>query len=435
MDARLLRLTLHTSDCCKIVKRCAYSYSPLLPTISYALTYVRFDRDDMAPFISIATSLLLPSLLANALAREARTNADIDVHSCSIPKLDTLSLSDFKIHYKGRLPVIFRRSLNAPHLVELTSQPSFISHFGSHSVVLASSNSFSHTKILSSVADYVRDFVVRQQSPDDLANETFYLFGDTLGEEWHGITKAYPMPMDASEDEGLVAWGAGGVFSGVSFHTHGAAWGETLWGRKRWYLAHPHRKPVFNGNASQLQWVLQQRADANIDSLRDAEANIDSLRDGIFAWEDSSSRSGRGSSGSSSGNRTDPQSDSSGRSGGTLQLESDGSSGSTNSQSGVLSSASIPSSAAVGPHDSGLVRPTSNFNVEASGSTDGGFDGSIGGALYYSHETAALEDRVLGCTCEPGDVIYVPPMWWHATLNLDPWTFFVSTFTQERGDD
>jgi hypothetical protein len=46
------------------------------------------------------------------------------------------------------------------------------------------------------------------------------------------------------------------------------------------------------------------------------------------------------------------------------------------------------------------------------------------------------------CTLSPGDLIYFPDMWWHATINLDPYTAFVSTFTQEhafaaahRGDD
>jgi len=36
------------------------------------------------------------------------------------------------------------------------------------------------------------------------------------------------------------------------------------------------------------------------------------------------------------------------------------------------------------------------------------------------------------CTLYPGDMIYFPDMWYHATLNLDTYTAFVSTFTTEH---
>lgn len=42
------------------------------------------------------------------------------------------------------------------------------------------------------------------------------------------------------------------------------------------------------------------------------------------------------------------------------------------------------------------------------------------------------DERPLECTLDPGDIIYFPDMWWHATINLDPYTAFVSTFTQEH---
>ena len=32
----------------------------------------------------------------------------------------------------------------------------------------------------------------------------------------------------------------------------------------------------------------------------------------------------------------------------------------------------------------------------------------------------------------PGDFIYFPDRYWHATINLDPYTVFVSTFTTEH---
>ena len=35
------------------------------------------------------------------------------------------------------------------------------------------------------------------------------------------------------------------------------------------------------------------------------------------------------------------------------------------------------------------------------------------------------------CTLDPGDLIYFPNHWWHATINLDRYTAFISTFTNE----
>jgi hypothetical protein len=33
----------------------------------------------------------------------------------------------------------------------------------------------------------------------------------------------------------------------------------------------------------------------------------------------------------------------------------------------------------------------------------------------------------------PGDLLYFPDRYWHATVNLDPYTAFVSSFTTEHG--
>ena len=56
---------------------------------------------------------------------------------------------------------------------------------------------------------------------------------------------------------------------------------------------------------------------------------------------------------------------------------------------------------------------------DGEGGGDGGGDGGGGGGA-------------LRCTAGPGEVLYIPPFWWHATLNLDAYNAFVSTFTQER---
>jgi JmjC domain. len=42
------------------------------------------------------------------------------------------------------------------------------------------------------------------------------------------------------------------------------------------------------------------------------------------------------------------------------------------------------------------------------------------------------QDKPYECTLFPGDMIYFPDKWYHATINLDQYTVFVSTFTTEH---
>ena len=52
-------------------------------------------------------------------------------------------------------------------------------------------------------------------------------------------------------------------------------------------------------------------------------------------------------------------------------------------------------------------------------------------AQWLAHEgdklPRALKEAPLDCTVGPGELIYVPNMWWHATLNVDD-CVFVSAF-------
>lgn len=57
------------------------------------------------------------------------------------------------------------------------------------------------------------------------------------------VQKVYTPPMDGSVDDPAVALGIGGQFSGVSFHTHGPGYSESIIGAKRWYLYPPDQAP------------------------------------------------------------------------------------------------------------------------------------------------------------------------------------------------
>ncbi|NWS74241.1 JMJD8 protein, partial [Crotophaga sulcirostris] len=47
--------------------------------------------------------------------------------------------------------------------------------------------------------------------------------------------------------------------------------------------------------------------------------------------------------------------------------------------------------------------------------------------LYHTYPTLPPAERPLECTLHPGEVLYFPDRWWHATLNLDT-SVFISTF-------
>jgi dipeptidase E len=53
--------------------------------------------------------------------------------------------------------------------------------------------------------------------------------------------------------------------------------------------------------------------------------------------------------------------------------------------------------------------------------------------MYYNYSAMeTTNERPLECTLFPGDIVYFPDMWWHATINLDDYTAFISTFVQEH---
>lgn len=43
-------------------------------------------------------------------------------------------------------------------------------------------------------------------------------------------------------------------------------------------------------------------------------------------------------------------------------------------------------------------------------------------------EKDLLRENLYECIIYPGDVLYFPAMWMHATLNLDPYNVFISLF-------
>jgi hypothetical protein len=62
---------------------------------------------------------------------------------------------------------------------------------------------------------------------------------------------------------------------------------------------------------------------------------------------------------------------------------------------------------------------------------------SISAQLLHSEPAHTLHfsrqqpQSMMSCMLRPGHVLYIPPHWWHATLNLRHYNFFTSYFIQE----
>jgi len=279
-------------------------------------------------------------------AQDAEEQDDSYVHAVLSQRVDKtipgyaneLSLDTFLALYKGRYPVTWHR----PYLVsmdtkDLTDRRNMRSDT---EVMLASSNSFSHSKKKVTLGEYLTTGMQRLR-PGMKANETWYLFGDTVGDEWKPALDKFPLPLDSGSDDPIKSFGMGGQFSGVGFHSHGAAWAEVMHGTKRWYLAPPSMRPPFNGDVHMLDWALA------VGRARREELEM------YQSWNQA--------------------------------------------YANLYDGPNLGNYPGLPPH------------------------------LAYNTSRTPLHVVELGA----GEVLYIPPGWWHATLNVAGYNAFVSVFTQE----
>lgn len=172
-------------------------------------------------------------------------------------------------------------------------------------MTLASSNSFSYSKQRVSLRTYVEQHM-QPQDTNALANETWYLFGDTRGGRWDEVrAPLLPHSLEVLLTCAAAAGGAaarahgrrvgrsranlrprrhaqrrrvsharrgvcGGKFGqynatiilASSIASHAA---QVLHGEKLWFLSPPSHRPLFDGNVTQMQ-VAQPPAACRISS-------------------------------------------------------------------------------------------------------------------------------------------------------------------------
>jgi Cupin-like domain len=204
-----------------------------------------------------------------------------------------------------------------------TLAASFPSNF---TVTISSSNSLSQHKRNVLLSDYLDHVWNAMETPlPQSANDTWYLFGETYSAEWQALLSRHALPpcTSCTKETVAVSFGIGNAGSGVSWHTHGPGFSESLHGAKHWVLYPPSIVTTINDTIG-------------------GGARQSNLTSPIFHDKDQSSRQWM--------------------------------------------------------HD------------------------------IYPY----IEPKPWQCTIMPNEALYFPHAWWHATINLDRYTAFVSTFTTEH---
>lgn len=165
--------------------------------------------------------------------------ADIStLDSSSIAPLLTLLLS-----LKG--PIIVEDTMWMIRLadsISLVDYNDLMQTHGDSSVILSSSNAYSHGRVTKSLQFYLDSLVLANSSQSAAADESYYLFGENYDGIWHEIALSYFLPACGGpicEEITAETIGIGGFHSGVAFHFHGPGFAEMLKGRKQWYFFPP----------------------------------------------------------------------------------------------------------------------------------------------------------------------------------------------------
>ena len=130
-------------------------------------------------------------------------------------------------------------------------------------VTLTGSDSLSSHRRIIPLTQYLQDTVTPGETlPDQLGNETWYLFGETFTSEWATFLQNYELPSchsctELHRQQNLVAlsFGVGNIGSGVQWHLHGPGFSESIHGRKHWVLYPPQYRPEYDLDYASRHWM------------------------------------------------------------------------------------------------------------------------------------------------------------------------------------
>lgn len=255
------------------------------------------------------------------------------------------------------------------NLVNLTTIDNLPSNFPpDFNVVLTGSDSLSSHRRTIPLAQYLHEVLAANKGsgetlPNQLGNETWYLFGETFSDEWAEFLQSYDLPPCHSctplhREQNLVAlsFGIGNIGSGVQWHLHGPGFSETIHGRKHWVLYPPEHRPDYDLDYASRHWM---------------ENTYPGLKD----WNDDHLKKERRN------------------------------------------------------HDEYLKRWTKSH---ASITKESRKRDKAKGLDAFGAGRGPSSTKPWECTINEGEMIYFPDQWHHATINLEKYTVFVSSFTTEH---
>jgi hypothetical protein len=302
--------------------------------------------------------------------------------TCNIEKRDMKEIETYRsVADFPPIPIIFS-SLNADRQLPLqmmSTREYLLLNHNSTEVTLSSSNTFSHGVYHMRLDEYLLHMT--SGGDNRKTNESLYFFGGNYKGIWSTMNDLYVNPpCHFCDKAGAKTLGIGGKSSGVSFHFHGLGFSEVIIGRKRWYLFPPSATPLlghFSPNCTAAQIVEDITASARTGSS------------GTTHPTDSSNYSGSG----------------------TVGIE------------GIVLNESMSSEP-----DLPTVAPPSGLDTGTTGPRSSSEQGLPLHFTVHPGSLQQLREGLQACDIGPGEVLYFPPMWMHATTNLEAYNVFYSLF-------
>lgn len=230
-------------------------------------------------------------------------------------------------------------------------------------VTLSGSDSLSSHRRVIPLNEYLREIITANEGsgetlPNQLGNESWYLFGETFSQQWTTFLQSYELPpcqtctpLHRLQSMVALSFGIGNTGSGVQWHLHGPGFSETIHGRKHWVLYPPAHRPEYDLNYASRNWMENMYPALEDWTVDDLINDMREHRVALQRWKR-----------------------------GTPMV----------------------------------------YDVT---------EGSYSGIPERKHGPSSK--KPWECTVSAGEMIYFPDGWHHATINLDKYTVFVSSFTTE----
>jgi hypothetical protein len=230
-------------------------------------------------------------------------------------------------------------------------------------ITLSGSDSLSSHRRTIPLKQYLHEILTANNGrgetlPNQLGNETWYLFGETFSKDWVTFLQGYELPpcqscttLHRMQNMIALSFGIGNRGSGVQWHMHGPGFSETIHGKKHWVMYPPSTKPEYDLNYASRHWM---------------ENTYPTLKNWTYS---------------------------------DVMKEKSG-------------------------HNTFLQRWKELARSDSSQVIDSDYS-------ILEDPVGPSSKKPWECTVSRGEMIYFPDHWYHATINLEKYTVFVSSFTTE----